>query len=792
MENQWYDEKFVKNFTDFPLLVRTDTLKRLQAKDVFPNYRSDLSSVGPSFRIQGFTREQHDQLGDFVVWDEKSQSLKSMTRDDIGEKFEQKGIDPSLQYRGRVRLTNGKEVEVMTLWQMYQQNLKDYDLDTVHEITHAPKDLIQRLAKDIATLKPAAIHTGEGINHWFHAVEMNRSTYLPLMLTGNIGKPGSGSHTWAGNYKAGLFQASPWSGPGFKTWVAEDPFNPSMDPNLPGKDIKILGHARGEEPAFWGHGVDRTDTPLKGDFPLIVQTPKNGRKSFTGKSHMPSPSKVLFWNNVNHINNAKWAYGVIKNVNPNVELIISVDIEMTATCELSDFALPANSWMEFEHLEVTASCSNPFLQIWKGGIKPLYDSKDDVIIVAELAAKMGEILKDERYAKLWKFALEGQIEIYLQRLLDASVPTQGYKLEEIMAGKYGEPGVALMNFRTYPRIPFFEQVNDSIPFYTDTGRIHAYSDIDEAIEYGENFIIHREGPEGTPYLPNVIVSTNPYIRPNDYGILESAMDWDERTVRNIKKSWKQVKKTTNPLWKKGYRFYCLTPKSRHRVHSQWAVCDWNLIWDSNFGDPYRMDKRTPGVGEHQIHINPSAAKDLGINDGDYVYVDANPADRPYIGWKPSDPYYKVSRCMMRVKYNPAYPYNIVMMKHGSFIATEKTVEAHETRKDKRALSKDTGYQSNFRYGGPQSITRNWHMPMNQTDGLFHKRKASMSFFFGGETDNHAVNTVPKETLVKITKAEDGGLTGKGIWKPAQTGNTPGGENDFMLRYLEGDLVDVEE
>ena len=31
-------------------------------------------------------------------------------------------------------------------------------------------------------------------------------------------------------------------------------------------------------------------------------------------------------------------------------------------------------------------------------------------------------------------------------------------------------------------------------------------------------------------------------------------------------------------------------------------------------------------------MNPQAAKDLGINEGDYVYVDANPRDRPYVGW----------------------------------------------------------------------------------------------------------------------------------------------------------------
>jgi nitrate reductase alpha subunit len=53
-----------------------------------------------------------------------------------------------------------------------------------------------------------------------------------------------------------------------------------------------------------------------------------------------------------------------------------------------------------------------------------------------------------------------------------------------------------------------------------------------------------------------------------------------------------------------------------------------------------------------------------------------------------------------------------------------------------------------------------------------------------------LNTVPKETLVRITKAEDGGLGGHGIWKPATTGFTPDNENDFMQRYLAGDLVQI--
>jgi len=784
MERGWYDEAFVKRFTDLPLLVRKDNLRRLRAHEVVPGYQSALAADGYSMRVHGFTAKQHEQLGDYVVWDRGTGGPKAVTRDQVGAFMDKAGIDPTLDGTFRVKLVGGpdqgKTVEVATLWNLYKVHLQDYGLDAVAEITRAPKALVEQLADDIAHLKPVAIHQGEGINHWFHATEMNRASYLPLMLTGNIGQRGAGSHTWAGNYKAALFQGSPWSGPGFKGWVAEDPFHMTLDEKVDGKDIHAHGHCKDEEPAYWNHG----------DKALIVETPRYGRKNFTGQTHMPTPTKAILFTNVNLINNAKHAYEMIKNVNPLVEMIVSIDIQMTASIEYSDLALPANSWLEFQGLEITGSCSNPFVQIWKGGIPPVFDSKDDLDILAGIAGGLADETGDARFRDYFAFSPPAKRHVYIQRLLDSCTTTRGFKLDDIMAGKYGPPGGALFNFRTYPRVPFWEQVHESQPFFTDTGRLHGYSDIPEAIEYGENFVVHREPPEATPYLPNVIVSSNPNVRPDDYGIALSAEHWDDRTIRNVKMPWSRVKTTKNFLWERGFQFWCLTPKTRHRVHSSWSNVDWHMLYDSNFGDPYRLDKRAPSVGEHQLHINPQAARDLGISDGDYVYIDANPADRPYIGAKPDDPFYRVSRCMLRVKFSHAYPYNIVMMKHAPYIATEKSVRAHETRPDGRALSDNTGYQANLRYGSQQSITRNWHMPMHQTDTLFHKAKVSMGFIFGGEADNHAINTVPKETLVRVTKAEDGGLLGKGRWKPATTGLTPDNENEFMKRYLAGELVVV--
>ena len=58
--------------------------------------------------------------------------------------------------------------------------------------------------------------------------------------------------------------------------------------------------------------------------------------------------------------------------------------------------------------------------------------------------------------------------------------------------------------------------------------------------------------------------------------------------------------------------------------------------------------------------------------------------------------------------------------------------------------------------------------MHQTDNLFHKKKVMMAPLFGFEGDNHGINTVPKEILVKVSKAEDGGIGNKGVWDPVKT------------------------
>jgi nitrate reductase alpha subunit len=778
IDRDLYDTEFVKRFTDLPLLIRLDTLTRLRADEVFSDHVPLLEPDGPSFSLHAMTPDQYAAIGDRVVRD-VSGAVRAVSREDVGDRMEDLGIDPEVDWRGTVTLADGYEVEVATALHLYREHLADYDLDTVVDITGSPRDLLERLLSDVATIRPMAIHVGEGVNHYFHATLHNRATYLVAMLTGQIGIPGAGVSTWAGNYKGGIFHAAPWFGPGVGGYVNEDPFRPLLDPDDEYDFDNIHHYIHGEETSYWGYG----------DRPLVVDTPAEGRKVFTGRTHLPTPTKVLWYNNANLINQAKWAYHLIKHTNPKVDMIVDQQIEWTGSAEFADVILPANSWLEFETTEMGGSCSNPFLQLWKGGIPPLYDSRDDVAIFAGVARALTRLTGERRFDEHFKFASEGRPEVYLNRVLKASFTTEGYTVEDIMAGRYGEPGGALMQYRTYPRIPFWEQVRDSLPFYTDTGRMNAYCDLPEAIDYGENLIVHREAVEATPYLPNVIVSNSPWIRPNDYGISADDLDADRRQVRNIKMPWREVRRTVNPLFEQGFRFLCLTPKSRHSVHSSWAVTDWHWIWNSNFGDPHRSEKRMPGVGDAQLHMSPVDARSLGLENGDWVWIDANPADRPYVGASPDDPFYESARLMARVSYNHSYPPGVTMIKHAFYMATPRTVAAQKSRADGRALA-DTGYQASFRHGSQQSLTRGWAPPMHQTDTLFHKRAAGMGFVFGFDVDNHAINTVPKETLVRITKAESGGLDGVGVWSGAKTGSSPGGEDKFMQRYLSGQIVTI--
>jgi nitrate reductase alpha subunit len=392
---------------------------------------------------------------------------------------------------------------------------------------------------------------------------------------------------------------------------------------------------------------------------------------------------------------------------------------------------------------------------------------------------------------MWKFSAGGDVHEYMQRIINASPNLKGYtasQLEENAAK--GIP--ALMNTRTYPRVSSLEQARSEQPWHTKSGRLEFYRPESEFIDSGENLVVYREPVDSTPYEPNVLVA-HPHEairpkKPEDYGLSSKDVSVEPRQVRNVIRTPEELTSTQHPLRLKLYTHVYHTPKYRHGAHSTPIDTDYTSIWFGPFGDVYRHDKRMPSNVEGYVDINPADAKEMGVNDGDYVYIDADPEDRPFRGWKQGTEEYKVARLMLRARYYPGTPRGIARTWHNMYGATTGSVRAHESREDGLAKTEGTNYQAMYRYGSHQSATRAWLRPTLMTESLVHKGMFGQGIGKGFEPDIHCPVGAPREAFVKITKADEGGMNGEGLWRPASLGFRPTYENKAMKEYLNGRFI----
>ena len=206
-----------------PVLVRTDTLQFLDPRDVVADYQFPDFSKSYSGRVQSLKPHKSSGSGGSWCGIWRRSRRCPLHREQVGWHYQSSGIDPALTGTYRVKLLNGREVDAMPVWQMYLVHFQDYDLDTWHQICRTPKDLIVRWARDSGSIKPAAIHNGEGTCHYFHQTINSRGAAMVLIVTGNVGKFGTGQHTWAGNYKAGFGRRHPGPGRGWRCTQARIP-----------------------------------------------------------------------------------------------------------------------------------------------------------------------------------------------------------------------------------------------------------------------------------------------------------------------------------------------------------------------------------------------------------------------------------------------------------------------------------------------------------------------------------------------------------------------------------------
>ena len=351
LQEKLYDAEYMKRWTDLPLLVRMDTLKFLKAEEVFGTKPAALSNqtkvLGAdekepppgTHRDMIIPEKMRDEWGDRVWWDKTSNAPKAITRDEVGEKSSVG--DPLLEGAVEVTLADGKKVRCRQNFDLVKEYAAHFDPKTTEELTWAPAKAIQELARHIAKNPGTTLFAiGMGPNQFFNSDNKDRDIFLLAALTGNVGKIGGNVGSYAGNYRVALFNGSP-------QYINENTFDIELDPT---KMARPKQYWKPESAHYYNHE----------DHPLRV-----GKKLLTGKTHMPCPTKAMWFANANSIlGNVKWHYNTVVNVLPRIEMIAVNEWWWTASCEWADIVFGVDSWAELKHPDMTASVTNPFLQIF--------------------------------------------------------------------------------------------------------------------------------------------------------------------------------------------------------------------------------------------------------------------------------------------------------------------------------------------------------------------------------------------------------------------------------------------
>ncbi|WP_435685557.1 molybdopterin-dependent oxidoreductase, partial [Sedimenticola selenatireducens] len=180
-----HDIANLKEQTDLPFLVRTDTKMFLRESDM----------------VEGGSEEK------FYTWDTKTKKPVLM-KGSWGEEPEKKAkiqpgfmgrntftfpdgyldlgdLDPALEGTFEVKLADGGDVKVQPVFEVYKPKMNEYTPENVSKITGVAPSVIIQMARDFAKNKPSMIITGGGTNHWYWSDTVLRSFILLCAMTGN-------------------------------------------------------------------------------------------------------------------------------------------------------------------------------------------------------------------------------------------------------------------------------------------------------------------------------------------------------------------------------------------------------------------------------------------------------------------------------------------------------------------------------------------------------------------------------------------------------------------------------
>jgi len=338
-----YDKPFVQEQTDLPLLVRKDTGRFLRGTDLADDDRED----------QFFWADEHSS----VVVPAPRHTLAAA------------GVSPALEGTYSIMLKDGNTVQVEPVFQRLRRHLEDYAPEEAGKICEVHPDNIRKLARKIATRK-TKIFIGWNSGKYYHGDLMERSMALLLGLTGNWGKKGTGTRSWAaGGWDGMAFMAEkgvPGQDAARMTHQTRTLMRRMLTMDDPTRTLEMItNHVSAMNPELGGFGAmippaflwyyqygykDRWNNPENNDPSMkrsfdeyVNEAIKNGWfGAYCSEAYRDVEPRVLFEAGGNMLRRQRGGQKLLlKTLWPKLKMIVSVDFRLNTTGMYSDYVLPA-------------------------------------------------------------------------------------------------------------------------------------------------------------------------------------------------------------------------------------------------------------------------------------------------------------------------------------------------------------------------------------------------------------------------------------------------------------------
>jgi len=606
LRKKLYKADFLKTYTDLPFLVRKDTKQLVRMTEIdLEQSRFDKASKEHFATAKGKKElKEHDI---FLAWNSKTgkatampgsegSPVETLRLKDIGW-----DIDPKLEGSWSLKLKDGKQVEVTTVFELFKEELKAYSPEAMHKLTGVHPDVVAELAQDMAYAKNALITLGFSVGKHFNGMLSQRAIASLAAFSGRLGPTGglSTENEWNITGLQGLS--------GFDGRYQHRFASGFVSEFVLGNEVADYEKLYAEEDVKKGTGYSKAEYRKKVEDLLIKS---EGDKGYTnGKSYWNAVETFLLFADARFRRN-KGGYrdAFLKKA----KFIAYGDYRMSDFAMFADVLLPCKS-----HYEVWDIRTNPGYHRFANiafppqRLKPVGETKSEWEIATLLVYKLQEIATR-------KFKATGDQKHI--KVPDATHSKSGFRAMDELVKEFTLEG-KLKNDKD--AVDFaLEHVDQFKPNTTET-----------MYKRGGYLVLNEKAGKSSPLYRNKPYNThesNLYLHA-PFETLTGRMTfyvdhplWIETNAH--------VPTVREPIRPKRYPFILMTPHARWSIHSTYKTSPTLLRLQR--GKPYAM-------------INTETARRRGINDGEDIRMFNDLGD-----------------CIVMAKVTPSVPEDAIVMEHG--------------------------------------------------------------------------------------------------------------------------------